>query len=285
MKRKRFIQRRTRAQILRNRMIVTLIALGLIGAASVILLQNIQMPEPGISDSGTYHRENSQDHSTKGESEAMAKSEAMTKSEAPQIEIPVAQKEDQNAMDPFYEAQLPLLINANNPIPDDFLPNLADIGNGYQFDKDAMPALQALMRDAKAQGLFLQVISAYRSHSSQTRNFNNKVEEYKSMGFSDEDAYRETALYIAVPGTSEHSVGLAVDLNSIEESFENTAEFLWLYQNCANYGFILRYPKNKVNITGIAYEPWHYRYVGTNHAKEIMSQKICLEEYLAQFSS
>ena len=91
-----------------------------------------------------------------------------------------------------------------------------------------------------------------------------------------------TAQYIAVPGTSEHSLGLAVDLNSLEESFEQTAQFKWLIEHCAEYGFILRYPKDKEDITGISYEPWHYRYVGEDHAAKIMEQGLCLEEYVQQ---
>jgi LAS superfamily LD-carboxypeptidase LdcB len=92
---------------------------------------------------------------------------------------------------------------------------------------------------------------------------------------------------VARPGTSEHHVGLAVDIlgsgyYSLEQSFENTAAFKWLKAHCAEYGFILRYPKEKEHITGVIYEPWHYRYVGVDVAKEIMSRNITLEEYLEE---
>lgn len=180
----------------------------------------------------------------------------------------------------YYEPNLPLLVNPTNNIPKDFVPDVAELGNGYKFDTHATAALNQMLEDGRNSGLSLWIISAYRSNESQIRNFNSKLAEYKALGYTEENAYAQTALYIAVPGTSEHSIGLATDLNSLEDSFENTAEFKWLFSNCADYGFILRYPKDKVDITKIAYEPWHYRYVGINHAKPIMEQGICLEEYL-----
>lgn len=181
------------------------------------------------------------------------------------------------------ERRMPLLVNADNPIPEDFKPDVTPIaGSEYQFDRSAVGKLNQMMADAYSEGIILYPISAYRSTESQTRNFNRKLEENKAAGYSDEEAYAMTAQYIAIPGTSEHSLGLAVDLNSLEESFENTAQFKWLIEHCAEYGFILRYPKDKEDITGIAYEPWHYRYVGEEHAAKIMEQGICLEEYVQQ---
>ncbi|MEG2038822.1 MAG: M15 family metallopeptidase [Oscillospiraceae bacterium] len=182
----------------------------------------------------------------------------------------------------YNEKTLPMLVNKDNPIPKDFVPELEDIGNGYKFNKKALPALKSMIADAKKAGINLTVISAYRSTESQTRLYNNKVQEYKNLGYDDTEAVVQASAWVAVPGTSEHSTGLAVDLNSLEESFDTTATFKWLIENCANYGFILRFPKDKVSVTKISYEPWHYRYVGTNYAKEIMSKGICLEEYLAK---
>lgn len=186
-----------------------------------------------------------------------------------------------NPDDPYYEAALPLLVNPTNKIPDDYQPDVADMGNGYSYDKKATRAYNELLKKAKADGISLWVLSAYRSFDKQTTNFQNKIKEYENLGYNAEQAYAATAKLIAVPGTSEHSLGLALDLNSLETSFESTKAFEWLIANCADFGFILRYPKDKVEITGISYEPWHYRYVGTNHAKPIMEQGICLEEYLS----
>ena len=193
-------------------------------------------------------------------------------------ETPPQKAADPN--DPYYEEELPLLVGPNNPIPDDFVPDVADLGNGYQFDVHATAALQDMINAAAQDGISLWLLSAYRSTESQTRLFNEKVAEYESYGYDAEEAYVQASAWVAVPGTSEHSLGLSVDLNSLEESFEDTQAFQWLITHCADYGFILRYPKDKVEITGISYEPWHYRYVGSNHAHAIMEQGICLEEYL-----
>ena len=182
---------------------------------------------------------------------------------------------------PFYEAELPILVNPTNKIPDDYTLDVAPMCNGYDFNRKGTEAYNAMLTEAYNDGITLWIVSAYRSHERQTTNFNNRVQSYKNQGYSDEDAYTATASIIAVPGYSEHSVGLALDINSLETSFENTKEFTWLIENCADFGFILRYPEDKVDITEISYEPWHYRYVGNNHAKIIMENQICLEEYLS----
>ncbi|MEG0854109.1 MAG: M15 family metallopeptidase [Angelakisella sp.] len=172
-------------------------------------------------------------------------------------------------------------MNPTNKIPEGYKPDVVEMGNGYSFDRKGTEAYNAMAKAAKADGISLWVVSAYRSHEKQTTNFNNKIKEFQGMGYTATEAYAATAKLIAVPGTSEHSLGLALDLNSLETSFENTKTFEWLYKNCADYGFILRYPKDKTHITEISYEPWHYRYVGVDHAKIIMEKGICLEEYLS----
>lgn len=173
-----------------------------------------------------------------------------------------------------------ILVNDRNPMPKDFVPTLVDIGNGYKFDEKGAKYLLEMIEAARQDGINLFVVSSYRSVEKQTKNFNNSIEQLKSEGYTEQEAYNQTIRYIALPGTSEHSLGLAVDLNSLEESFEQTAEFNWLKKNCYKYGFILRYPKNKESVTKIAYEPWHYRYVGKKHAEKIMMDDITLEEYL-----
>ena len=147
-----------------------------------------------------------------------------------------------------------------------------------------------MIADAKKDGVELKIISGFRTFSGQTTLFNNKVNQYINKGYSRDKAKELAAQYVAPPGTSEHLTGLAVDLISpdwynynsdLNSNFEKTKQFEWLYNNCAKYGFVLRYPKDKESITGYSYEPWHYRYVGVEHAKKIMDQKICLEEYVA----
>lgn len=131
------------------------------------------------------------------------------------------------------------------------------------------------------------ICSSYRTIQKQERLYKNKVNEYISQGYSQKQAEKEAGKWVAVPGTSEHHTGLAVDIVAtdyqlLDENQENTPEQQWLMNNAYKYGFILRYPNGKSHITGIYYEPWHYRYVGKEVAKEIHEQGICLEEYLNQ---
>lgn len=177
------------------------------------------------------------------------------------------------------KSKMPILVNPKNKIPKDYEPNLVKIDNGYYLDKQAATAYNKMKKAATKDGISLWVVSAYRSQERQVTVFNNKVKEYMNMGYSKNQAYDKASKFVAIPGTSEHSLGLALDINSLYQNFEKTKEFKWLYKNCAKYGFILRYPKDKTDITQINYEPWHYRYVGTTIAKEIMKDKICLEEY------
>ncbi len=179
-----------------------------------------------------------------------------------------------------------MLINKENPVPLDYRPCLEEIGGGYMLEKCAAYAMKAMICCAAKEGINLRVFSAYRSVSYQRGLFNQDVDRYMLMGMSYNDAVKKTSLSIAYPGESEHNAGLAADITSfqwvgeITEDFENTPEFNWLFNNAHCFGYILRYPKNKTNITGITYEPWHYRYVGKKHACCIKKMNITLEEYL-----
>ena len=123
-------------------------------------------------------------------------------------------------------------------------------------------------------------MSSYRTYSYQNTLYNNRVQRFINQGYNEADAKATAATIVAVPGSSEHHMGLAVDINEVEEKFENTNAFKWLQENAADYGFIMRYPKDKQNITKIIYEPWHYRYVGVEHAKNMNQLDMCLEEYI-----
>ncbi|WP_343274635.1 M15 family metallopeptidase [Ligaoa zhengdingensis] len=184
-----------------------------------------------------------------------------------------------------------VLVNPTHKLNGDYDVELAPVNANYQLDARIVEDMQAMIAAAKEAGYSLQICSAYRSTDRSRVLYNNKVNQYKAAGYSDEDAAVEAAKWVAPPGTSEHNTGLAADIVSadyftkyadLEHDFETFDEFKWLYANCADYGFILRYPKDKQEITGITYEPWHYRYVGREHAKKIMEQKICLEEYLGE---
>lgn len=178
-----------------------------------------------------------------------------------------------------------VLVNPWNKLPDDFLIELTSLKNGHSIDKRIYPDLQKMMDDAGAEGLSPIICSSFRTKEKQQTLFDNQVNQYIAQGYSKESAILEASKWVAIPGTSEHQVGLAVDIVAsdyqiLDENQENTPEQKWLMENSYKYGFILRYPTNKSHITGIGYEPWHYRYVGKEAAKEIYEKNICLEEYL-----
>lgn len=179
-----------------------------------------------------------------------------------------------------------LLINKTHPLPDNFKPKLCEVSGGYLLEINAAQAMKRMLCAALSCGIHLRVFSAYRSISYQKGLFSQDIERYMRQGMSYEEACEKTALSLSLPGYSEHNAGLAADISSagwngeITEEFENTEEFRWLNENAHFFGFILRYPKDKKDITGFTYEPWHYRYVGKCHAESIKRMGITLEEYL-----
>lgn len=186
-----------------------------------------------------------------------------------------------------------IIANKQYPLPESYKINVTYISGGYRLDSRIVDAYNSMISAAKQDGITLKIISGFRTYQGQTTLFNNKVNKYINQGYSREKAKELAAQYVAPPGTSEHLTGLAVDLIStnwysynsdLNSNFEKTKEFEWLYNNCAEFGFVLRYPKDKEAITGYSYEPWHYRYVGVEAAKEIMGNKICLEEYVQRFN-
>lgn len=181
-----------------------------------------------------------------------------------------------------------LLVNKTTPLPDGYeVPELTQLTNGHSIDSRAYPELQQMMDDCRAAGNQPRICSSYRPHETQVRLFNNKMDRLRAEGVPEDQLWDKAAEWVAVPGTSEHEGGLALDIvdlsyQLLDDAQEDTPAQQWLMAHCQDYGFILRYPKDKVDITGIGYEPWHYRYVGKEAAQEIMSKGICLEEYLAQ---
>ena len=177
-----------------------------------------------------------------------------------------------------------LIVNANYALPEGYKPTLAEAvkGSDVELDYRVAPYYQAMYDAAKKDGITLTPLSGYRSYERQTINFENRISEYMNDGMDKKEATIEAAKIIMLPGSSEHNAGLAMDICSLSESFENTDTFAWLSEHAAEYGFILRYPKSaeKRAITGVTYEPWHYRYVGVSTAKEIKQKGITLEEYL-----
>lgn len=179
-----------------------------------------------------------------------------------------------------------VLVNPWNPLAEDFSVELVSLENGLQVDARIYDDLTAMLAACRAAGLDPVICSAYRTEETQTRLYNNKISRLQAAGYSQSEAETEAARWVAVPGTSEHHTGLALDLVSaayqmLDEQQEQTPEQQWLMEHCWEYGFILRYSSEKSDITGIGYEPWHYRYVGLETAAAIRDQGVCLEEYLA----
>ncbi len=182
-----------------------------------------------------------------------------------------------------------ILVNPDNYIPDDYTVELVTVQGKYQLDEKAAQSAKDLIAAAKEAGFDMQICSAYRTIEKSAELYQRKVQQYLDAGYIQSIAEVEAAKWVAPPGTSEHHTGLAMDIVSsdywgyysdLEHDYENFDSFKWIYEHCAEYGFILRYPKDKQDITGITYEPWHYRYVGVEAAEYIMENGLCLEEYL-----
>lgn len=144
-----------------------------------------------------------------------------------------------------------------------------------------------MMDDARAAGLQPLICSSYRTWDTQEQLFEQEVQNWLSRGYIREEAEEQASVWVARPGASEHQTGLAVDIvdlsyQVLDQGQEDTPVQRWLMEHCWEYGFVLRYPTDKSGLTGIGYEPWHYRYVGLEAAQEIAEQGLCLEEYLSE---
>ena len=155
-----------------------------------------------------------------------------------------------------------LIVNKSYSLPEDYNPGL---------DATTEEAFNQLSADATQEGLNLYIGSDFRSYSYQVEVYESYCETY---------GWQQADTFSARPGYSEHQTGLTIDCNTIDDAFGQTEEAVWLADHCADYGFIIRFPDGKENITGYQYEPWHIRYVGVDIAREIMSKGLCLEEYL-----
>ena len=185
------------------------------------------------------------------------------------------------------EAWKLVLVNKWNEMEAGYEPELTELADGHMVDSRIADALMDMIRGAGEAGHSIYIISAYRDIAKQTYLYEAEVEEWRALGYSPSGAKEKAGTVVAVPGTSEHHLGLAVDLVSseyvqLDEGAEKTKGYKWLVKHCHEYGFILRYPNGATDITGIIYEPWHFRYVGQEAAAEIMGAGITLEEYLEQ---
>lgn len=173
------------------------------------------------------------------------------------------------------------LANYENILPEDFEVEVANIDKTRQFDARAIEELKSMMNAIGKDGIHnIWIQSAYRSIERQKELYDNSVKKYLKQGKTQEEAEKLTDEYINKPGSSDHNLGLAIDFNKVDNSFEKLEGFKWLKKNAENYGFVLRYPKDKEDITKISYESWHWRYVGVEHAKKMNELNMCLEEYV-----
>lgn len=173
-----------------------------------------------------------------------------------------------------------ILVNRENYIPADYEVQLTELSNGKKVDSRIYPELQEMFNAARAQGYGLFVREGYRTQEEQQQLMNEKIEVYENEGKSKSEAKKLAEQWVAIPGTSEHQLGIAVDINADTTKSSRDDVYNWLEENAHTYGFIKRYPSNKTDITGVINEPWHYRYVGKEAASAIYSQGICLEEYI-----
>lgn len=220
-----------------------------------------------VSDTQVSEPASSQDNTSQSEPAATASS---------------ASKTDDTNLDPDFGRLL--LINGENPLPDEYdtavRQYLVEIDSKYrnnnyvtQIHRDVYPYITAMVAAAQADGVDLKVWSPFRSYSIQNDLFQRQVAR---MGGDEQKA----ATVVARPGTSEHNTGLCADFNMADDAFESKPMYKWMCENAENYGFILRYPKDKQSVTGVIYESWHWRFVGINNAKEINKLGVTLEEYV-----
>lgn len=185
----------------------------------------------------------------------------------------------------------PLLVNKENPLPDDYDVRLITLPDRRgKAAEEAYEPLMEMLREGAEEGLDLLVCSSYRDREQQEELFDEDLEKLLRKGYTYAEAYEEVSKETMPPGCSEHSTGLAFDIvardyQMLDKGQEKTEENKWLRKHCAEYGFILRYPKGKEEITDIHYESWHFRYVGEEVAEYIMEEGITLEEYLEKLEN
>lgn len=198
--------------------------------------------------------------------------------------ISIVDPSNTNSLDNEWDPLL-ILVNADHLIPKSYTTEITQLDNDQSVASICYENLQKMMNDCQAAGLDPVICSSYRSMEKQQRLYQEQIQKYMDYGYSLPDAKEKAGSAVAIPGTSEHELGLAVDIVDInnqrlEKAQEDTPVQQWLMANSWKYGFILRYPSDKTQITGIMYEPWHYRYVGRDAAGYIYEHNLCLEEYL-----
>jgi len=271
-----------RKAIIRRRIFLAIVAAVLAATIAVVVLA-VSLIKKAFNDNGPTGNESlisevetSNEVSTDSESEAIGDTPASTTPDTQYVQMG----------DFTLDANFSLLslINADNPLPEDYdsriREHLVEIdpkyrNNNYvtQIHKSVYPYITAMVANAQKDGVDLRVWSPFRSHAIQADLFQKQVTKWGG----DE---AKAASIVARPGTSEHNTGFCADFNTSNDWFEDTAMFTWMCENAEDYGFILRYPKDKISETGVIYESWHWRFVGINAAKEINRLGVTLEKYV-----
>lgn len=259
--------------------IVTIALIGLLGvgtAAGIFLSDRSQQQEQPLAAVQQEGKEEAPVESSSQKEEEQEQSSQETKQQ--QLAEEFAKEKEEYYL---------LLANAENPLPQDWSIQTEEVQNGYEMDKRAAPAMREMIQAAKEDGVELMLCSAYRSIEKQQQLFDRSQQAYMAQGMSEEEACAKTATETAIPGTSEHQTGLAADIvtptyQMLDAGFADTPAGQWLSEHATEYGFVLRYPQDKQEVTGIIYESWHYRFVGKTHAKLMKESGLCLEEYLQQ---
>ena len=261
--------------------IILLVILAVIMVPLIILYKSVGDTTPKIKLYDRNQTENSSENqeaqTTEPQTEPVSEEpqavpETKTAEKNPATIIPITDAEKWNLA----------IINTKYPLPDSYAPTLSNAINGsnIQLDSRVSERYAEMYAAAKLSGCVLTPYSGYHSYALQETNYNRKVNFYVNQGISAEEANQKASAQVLPAGCSEHNAGIAMDIVSASSDFINTKEYKWLCENAHNYGFILRYPEDKTAITGMNFEPWHWRYVGTQAAKEMKEKNQCLEEYL-----
>lgn len=219
---------------------------------------------------------------TEPPTEAQTAAPEPTTAKAPPVSLPQSADGNPVTVSPDGDNWELTLVNLQYRLSEDYKPTLqaAVEGSSVQLDARVAPFYAEMYAAAKADGCTLTPYSGYRTFARQQENFDRKVAYYVSQGLSEAEATAQTQTCILPAGASEHNMGFAMDIVSASADFISTKEFSWLSAHAHEYGFILRYPENKTEITGVMYEPWHWRFVGKEAAAEMQKSGQCLEEYL-----
>lgn len=265
--------------------IILLVILAVIMIPLIILYKSVGDTTPKIKLYNRNQTESSSENQEEQTADPQTEPQTEPAAEEPQAvpETKAAEKKPATVI-PITDAEKwnLAIINTKYPLPDSYAPTLSNAINGsnIQLDSRVSEHYAEMYAAAKLSGCVLTPYSGYHTYALQENTFNRKVNFYINKGMSAEEANQKASAQVLPAGCSEHNAGLSMDIVSASSDFINTKEYKWLCENAHNYGFILRYPEDKTAITGMNFEPWHWRYVGTQAAKEMKEKNQCLEEYL-----